>query len=151
MLLKDVQIRDYRSVEDSGVVPIEIDVTCLVGKNESGKTAFLQALHLLNPLNPIKGKTAYDEVMDYPSRKSSAYKKTRDNNPATVVTAVFELEESEQAAVRDEFGADCLTGHTVTVEAGYYGRKTFSAEVDTTAALKHLTADLEVRDCPRFG
>ena len=57
MLLKDVRIQDYRSVEDSGTVPIEIDVTCLVGKNESGKTAFLQALHLLNPLNPIKNKT----------------------------------------------------------------------------------------------
>ena len=36
MLLKDVRIQDYRSVEDSGTVPIEIDVTCLVGKNESG-------------------------------------------------------------------------------------------------------------------
>lgn len=53
MLLKDVRIRDYRSIEDSGVVSIDPDVTCLVGKNESGKTAFLQALHLLNPLNPI--------------------------------------------------------------------------------------------------
>jgi len=144
VLLKDVRIRDYRSVEDSGVVPIDIDVTCFVGKNESGKTAFLQALHLLNPLNPIKGKTAYDEVMDYPSRKSSAYKKIREAHPATVVTAVFGLEDTELAAVRQEFGPDCLTGTTVTVEAGYYGNRTFSAEIDVAAALKHLTADLEV-------
>ncbi len=144
MLLKDVRIRDYRSVEDSGVVPIDIDVTCLVGKNESGKTAFLQALHLLNPLNPIKGKKKYDEVMDYPSRKSSAYKKTRATDPATVVTAVFALEDHELAAVRQEFGPDCLTGTTVTVEAGYYGNKTMDAEVDVAAALKHLIAGLEV-------
>ena len=144
MLLKDVRIRDYRSIEDSGVVPIDIDVTCMVGKNESGKTAFLQALHLLNPLNPIKGKKKYDEVMDYPSRKSSAYKKTRKNDPATVVIAVFNLEEPEQAAVRAEFGPDCLTGNTVTVQAGYYSSRSFSAEFDTAAALKHLTADLEV-------
>lgn len=144
MLLKDVRIRDYRSVEDSGVVPIDIDVTCLVGKNESGKTAFLQALHLLNPLNPINGKTKYDEVMDYPSRKSSAYKKVRETDPATVVTAVFSLEADELAAVRQEFGPDCLTGETVTVKAGYYGNKTFAAEVNTDAALKHLTAGLEV-------
>jgi predicted ATPase len=144
VLLKDVRIQDYRSVEDSGVVPIDIDVTCLVGKNESGKTAFLQALHLLNPLNPIKGKKKYDEVMDYPSRKSSAYKKTRETDPATVVTAVFALEDSELAAVREEFGPDCLTGTTVTVKAGYYGNKTFSAAIDTAAALNHLIADLEV-------
>ena len=144
MLLKDVRIQDYRSVEDSGVVPIDIDVTCLVGKNESGKTAFLQALHLLNPLNPIKGKTRYDEVMDYPSRKSSAYKKTRETDPATVVTAVFDLEGNEQAAVREEFGPDCLTGTTVTVKAGYYGNRTFSAGIDIAAAIKHLTAAIEV-------
>lgn len=144
MLLRDVRIRDYRSVEDSGVVPIDVGVTCLVGKNESGKTAFLQALHLLHPLNPIKGKKSYDEVMDYPSRKSSAYKKTREASPATVVTAVFALEEFELTAVRDEFGPHCLTGTTVTVEAGYYGHRTFNAEVDVAAGLKHLTAGLEV-------
>lgn len=144
MLLKNVRIQDYRSVEDSGLVTIEGDVTCLVGKNESGKTAFLQALHLLNPLNPIKNKKNYDEVMDYPSRKSSAYKKTRDAKPATVVTAIFTLEDSELEAVRDEFGPDVLTGTTVTVKAGYYSRKTFTAEVDTAAALKHIAATIEV-------
>jgi len=144
VLLEDVRIRDYRSVEDSGAVPIDGDVTCFVGKNESGKTAFLQAVHLLNPLNPIKGKTKYDEVMDYPSRKSSAYKKTRETNPATVVTAVFALEEEELAVVRREFGPNCLTRTTVTVEVGYGGGKMFDAGVDVAAALKHLTADLEV-------
>lgn len=144
MLLKDVRIQDYRSVEDSGIVPIEIDVTCLVGKNESGKTAFLQALHLLNPLNPIKSKSKYDEVMDYPSRKSSAYKKIRATNPATVVTAVFTLEADELAAVRQEFGPACFTGETVTVQAGYHSNKTFAAEISTAAALKHLIAGLEV-------
>ena len=77
MLLREVRITDYRSVEDSGIVPIEADVTCLVGKNESGKTAFLQSLHLLNPLNPMKGKKTFDEVMDYPSRKAAAYKRVR--------------------------------------------------------------------------
>lgn len=144
MLLQDVRIRDYRSVEDSGAVPIEGDVTCLVGKNESGKTAFLQALHLLNPINPIKGKTKYDEVMDYPSRKSSAYKKTREANPATVVTAVFALEDRELAAVREELGPDCLTRTTVTVKAGFYDQTTYDAGVDTEAAIQHLIAGLEV-------
>ena len=149
MLLKDVRITDYRSVEDSGVVPLEDDVTCLVGKNESGKTAFLQALHLLNPLNPIKGKKTYDEVMDYPSRKSSAYKKVRDDSPATVVTARFELEEHEAAAVRDDLGADALTGLSVTVKAGYGPSKTFTAEYDQAAVVKHLAADLEVPSAER--
>ena len=39
----------FRNVLDSGAIPVEEDVTCLVGKNESGKTALLQALERLNP------------------------------------------------------------------------------------------------------
>jgi ABC-type cobalamin/Fe3+-siderophores transport system ATPase subunit len=30
---------------------VERDVTCLIGKNESGKTTVLKALHRLNPAN----------------------------------------------------------------------------------------------------
>lgn len=144
MLLTNVRIRDYRSVEDSGDVAVDVDVTCLVGKNESGKTAFLQALHLLNPLNPIKGKTSYDEVMDYPSRKSSAYKKVRDDDPATVVDATFQLEDHELAVVRAEFGPDVLSDTVVTVSTGYDGSRRYGARINTAAAIKHLIANLEV-------
>lgn len=144
MILKDVRIQDYRSVEDSGVVPIEHDVTCLVGKNESGKTAFLQALHLLNPLNPIKGKKTYDEVMDYPSRKASAYKKTRATHPATVVTARFELESEELEQIRDDLGPDALTGDILTVRAAYGGKKNWTIPYAEAAVVKHLTAPLDV-------
>ena len=149
MLLQDVRIRDYRSVEDSGSVPVETDVTCLVGKNESGKTAFLQALHLLNPLNPIKGKNAYDEVMDYPSRKASAYKRTRQAQPATVVEATFRLEDHEAEAVRADLGPDALHDTTVTVKAGYYKRKTMIARYDEAAIVRHLAAGLEVPSAER--
>lgn len=149
VILRDVRITDYRSVEDSGVVPIDIDVTCLVGKNESGKTAFLQALHLLNPLNPIRGKGTYDEVMDYPSRKSSAYKKTRETSPATVVKACFELEDSEAAEVRAELGPDAMRDLSVMVEAGYSTTKTYTAHDDEAAIVKHLAAGLEVPSTDR--
>jgi len=149
VILKDVRIRDYRSIEDSGIVAVESDVTCLVGKNESGKTAFLQALHLLNPLNPIKGKKAYDEVMDYPSRKFSAYKKTREASPATVVHARFELEDSEAAKVCADLGPDALRDRSVTVEAGYSGRKIFGAHYDEAAIVKHLSAGFEVPSSAR--
>jgi len=41
----------YRPVEDSGQFAIESDVACLVGTNESGKTADLQGLYRLNPVD----------------------------------------------------------------------------------------------------
>ena len=49
MKLTRARVTNYRSIDDSGWVTID-DVTCMVGKNESGKTAFLQALRRLNPV-----------------------------------------------------------------------------------------------------
>ncbi|MGP1680197.1 MAG: ATP-dependent nuclease [Burkholderiales bacterium] len=49
MKLKKVQVRMFRSIVDSTEVEIQPDVTCLVGKNESGKSAFLHALWRLKP------------------------------------------------------------------------------------------------------
>ena len=47
MRLLRARVLNYQSILDSGWVLLE-PVTCLVGKNESGKTAFLQALQKLN-------------------------------------------------------------------------------------------------------
>ena len=50
MRLLSVRVRYFRNIIDSGEVGIDEAVTCLVGKNESGKTAFLQALQQLSPV-----------------------------------------------------------------------------------------------------
>lgn len=49
MKLKTVQIGHFKHILDSTPVEIQPDITCLVGKNESGKTAFLEALRRLKP------------------------------------------------------------------------------------------------------
>ena len=42
MRLSNVEIKDFKSIRHSK--PFEVgQITCLVGKNESGKTAILQA------------------------------------------------------------------------------------------------------------
>lgn len=141
MKLVSVRIQNYKSITDSGEVPIA-DVTALVGKNESGKTAFLQALHLLNPLNPIKGKTEYNDVTDYPSKAFSTYKKTRADNPATVTTATLELSDKEVAHVASIFGPNALKSKQLTVSRGYGGVKSFDFQTDGMAALAHVVSQL---------
>jgi ABC-type iron transport system FetAB ATPase subunit len=69
MKLTSVHIREYKSIQDS--TPFEVgDVTCLVGKNEAGKTAVLEAL---NRLNPLVGTKAFDVTEDYPRAKVEEY------------------------------------------------------------------------------
>ena len=77
MRLVRARIQNYRSIEDSGWVEIESDLTSLVGKNESGKTAFLQALFRLNPIE----QATYDEIVDYPSRLTRQRKEHRGGDP----------------------------------------------------------------------
>ena len=142
MELKSVRIQNYRSIDDSGVVPIE-EITCLVGKNESGKTAFLHALHMLNPLNPIRGKVRFDDVMDFPSRRFSAYRKVREESPADVVTAVFQLTDTELKIIEEDLGAGVLKSREITVAKGYDGRRRYRSSYAVEKAITHLTAPIE--------
>src|SRR6185437_16316500 len=64
MKLARVHIRMFRNIIDSGEVAVQPDVTCLVRKNESGKTAFLQALARLNP---ARGAAKFDIPTQYPA------------------------------------------------------------------------------------
>ena len=50
MKLTKVRIANFQCIHDSEEFDID-NVTCLVGKNESGKTAILKALHKFNPFN----------------------------------------------------------------------------------------------------
>ncbi|MFJ4206177.1 hypothetical protein ACIP2Y_42060 [Streptomyces sviceus] len=69
MQLIKAQVTDYRSVEVSDIFEVEEDVTCLVGKNESGRTTLLQAPFRLNPVEPA----GFDEVVDFPARKTARF------------------------------------------------------------------------------
>ena len=48
MKLRRVQVQNYRSIVDSGVVDIEERVTVIIGKNEQGKTNFLKGIVSFN-------------------------------------------------------------------------------------------------------
>jgi predicted ATP-dependent endonuclease of OLD family len=70
MKLRKVQVTEFKSVWDSNV--FEIDrIACLVGKNESGKTAILQALYRLNPI--VDNDCNFDVTDDYPRTEVENY------------------------------------------------------------------------------
>lgn len=115
MLLRFAHVTDFKSINDSTEVGIEPDVTCLVGKNESGKTAFIEAIFKLNPL---EGKgTKFDSLMEYPrSRRNEDRDSIKERTP---ITATFELEDDEVRALEDLLGENCLAERTVQVSRSY--------------------------------
>jgi energy-coupling factor transporter ATP-binding protein EcfA2 len=63
MWLESIEIGLFRNFTDRQQMTVERDVTCLIGKNESGKTTVLKALHRLNPAN---NRDSFHETKDYP-------------------------------------------------------------------------------------
>ena len=140
MRLSRVKIENYRSIEDSGWIEVEPEITSLVGKNESGKTAFLQALFKLNPIEPAE----YLEILDFPSRLT---RKRKDTDEAIrVCTAEFELADEELEIIESDLGADALTSRTFQVWRGYRstGLTFENLKIDEAVTVRHLTSDLDL-------
>ena len=53
MIVSRARVRYFRSIIDTGWVDLETDITTLLGKNESGKSSFLQALASVSNEDPI--------------------------------------------------------------------------------------------------
>ncbi|HYN19234.1 MAG TPA: ATP-binding protein, partial [Actinomycetes bacterium] len=94
-------------------------MTCLVGKNESGKTAFLEAVHQCNPFGG-HGR-GFDELRDYPRRLRG---RDRAQIAGTApISATFELGDADQEAVARQVGPEALGAKELTVERTYSGQQ----------------------------
>ena len=127
MILRSIRVRRYKNILDSGEVALEHDVTCLVGKNESGKSALLQALYRLNPV-PTGHPEAFVELRDYPRREYARDRATiAERCP---IAATFELEDEDVRAVEEERGPHALSSRWVTVARSYENRLVWDLGVD---------------------
>ena len=96
--LKNVQITKYKCVEDS--TPWKVDqVTTLVGKNEAGKSAILEALY---KLNPVEEDEQNFHKNDYPRRYALTDEGKEDSEVANVLTTEWSLSESDLELLREE-------------------------------------------------
>jgi predicted ATP-dependent endonuclease of OLD family len=71
MKLEQARITSFRCIDDSEAFRLD-QVTCLVGKNESGKTSILHALARLNAVD--KQLEKFDKDRDYPRKSLTEYR-----------------------------------------------------------------------------
>ena len=142
MKLTSFRVGPYRNILDSGQIDVDPKVTVLVGKNESGKTNLLHALHSLN------SATEDEPVprLDYPRWLQKAHEKTGEYGSAKPIEMVFALTDEEQQAVADRFGDGVLLGDEFLAYRSYESPQFdyVLAECDPEAAIKHLVAGVEV-------
>ena len=137
MKLIEAHIRKLKSVTESTAFSVDPKVTALVGKNESGKTAVLQAMYRVKPL-PSGHATGFQELRDYPRRYRSRHRaQIPDTEP---VTLWFEIEAADKESLVADFGADALVESRFSVSRRYDDKSSYwyPGLTDEVAILRHL-------------
>ena len=129
MRITRARVINYRSIDDSSWVTLE-DVTALVGKNESGKTAFLEAIR---KINSISGEDDQFIIRDFPRKGYIKYKKIHEQNPCTVAKAEFELSKEEVSEIEANFGEGVLASNKVIVGKNYKNERIWEVNISESA------------------
>ena len=140
MRLRSFQVKRFRNVVDSGEIAVEEQVTCLVGKNEAGKSALLEALYLLNP---AYDDDAFNVDDQYPKWLAVEDRRRGDLNDVSPIRVTLELEDHEFEEVVETFGAGVLTGRELKVSKRYGGGRNWTVDWSEKAAVKNLLASDE--------
>ncbi len=135
------RIQNFRSAEDTGEFVVD-PVTCLVGKNEAGKTAVLLALTALNPHPSTSVKL--DKERDYPRRHLTSYSDKHPKEEALAIATTWKLDETELRAVAEKFGDKALKSSFVKVQRRYGKDVEWSSDIDLNEAFEHLFSSFKL-------
>lgn len=141
MKLIKARVANFRSVEDSGTFDID-QVVCLVGKNEAGKSALLQALASLNP-HPSTPQTL-DKERDYPRRHLASYDERHAGSKAAVaIETEWMLSEDERRKIDERLGQGTVA-NVIKVRRRYGEAFEHYDSLNYAPAIKHFIMRFEL-------
>ncbi len=143
MKLTTVTVTNFKCIRNSDEFGIDPKVTTLVGKNESGKTAILQALGKLNPLD--SGSGAFDEL-EYPRSGLVDFRDRDESIPVHAVASSWQLEADDIAAVEQIIGPGVLKSNEVRISKGYYETSCWSVEANENTGITNLISASQLFD-----
>lgn len=143
MRLVEARVFRYRNILDSTPVAVDDEVTCLVGKNESGKSAFLEALEWLKPARP---DAEMDTLHRYPAWRERRDRRREEHGLDAVhlIQAVFRLDDDDRHAVAENLGADVLQADEFIVRRAYDGTRSFELDLDSTPLIRDIVNAVEI-------
>jgi predicted ATP-dependent endonuclease of OLD family len=140
MRLIEVTVHKYRNILDSNPVKIEKDITCLVGKNEAGKSAFLYALYSMNPVRQnvkLKPEDHYPAWLEKKDRLKGI-----DLNKEIPIRTRFQLDNEEKEIIESTFGDNVLCEDSILLFRTYKGDQNVLLKVDEKQFVKNLISGL---------
>jgi len=135
MIIKSAKITKYKCIDDSGLIELEEKVTCLVGKNESGKTAALETIYRLNPI-PSGHKIKFNGSLEYPRRLRS--RESSQISSTTPITAKFVLENEDIAVIEGLYGPGALNSDEIEISKNYENEYGISLDLNEKCIIEFL-------------
>lgn len=123
--LKNVVINKYKSFLEKQEIEIEDGVTRIVGKNESGKTALLEAMAKFNYFDSKDKTFTFNSTNDYPRGELKRYQQEYPNEDFDVITCTFELSDDLLNQISEDVGKEVFTSKSIIVAKTYNNSKKF--------------------------
>lgn len=143
MRLVEVTLQRFRNIVSPQTVSIESDVTGLIGKNESGKTTILRALHRLNPANDVEDR--FDLTIEYPRWRLAPDRRGDPQLGRTCpVSAVFALTDSDRAAIGEAAGVALPAGTRCRASRSYDNILYLNLDAPLADRVKAAGADTDI-------
>lgn len=135
MQLVSAKVGPFKSINDPQEVPIDQEITVLVGMNEAGKTVFLQALH--KSADALK-LAKFEPIDDYPRKSLSAYLKRHKDSPEPASVLTYKINAQEATHVNQQVGTELKAGFTFSVTHKYDNKLTLGLDVDEKPIIASL-------------
>ena len=107
--LKKVEINKYKSFLEEQEIDIEDGVTRVVGKNESGKTALLEAMAKFNYFDSDDDSFNFNSTNDYPRGLLKKYQQEYPDDDFPVISCTFEISDELLKQISDDIGKNVYT------------------------------------------
>ena len=139
MKLRSFHVTMFQSILDSREIEVD-DVTCLVGKNEAGKSALLKALYKLDPIRDEDAN--FNVTDDYPRMEVNDYEDgiaRGRHGPVRVTDARYELEDKDVKEIESIFGPAFLKSKFIKRTKNYNNVRSYDMTVDESEAIKFMS------------
>lgn len=149
MRLKSLQIKKFKCIRDSSPFSIDPKVTCLVGKNESGKTAILQALVKLNSTDEALAN--FNEIDDFPRHELITYREQGADRAEKALVTEWELSPGDVADMVQVLGPSADGIKSISLTKSYANKIGYSlVDIDEGPIVEHLIASHDLEDVERL-
>ncbi len=142
--LASAKVGPYKSTTEPQELRFEEDVTVLVGQNEAGKSAILEALNKANASK--KGDFSFDATYDYPRKDENRYRREHPANDTEVVRLTYRLSSTDRTYIEQKLQISIPENFEFSTTHHYNNEFFVDFRLDEQAAVQSELTHWEIPD-----